>query len=64
MMRFRVMMSVAIDAASDRHGHEQALKLLELLKSPMVRMAVQSEGIQLTDGHGHPVVHQPQREYA
>jgi len=57
-------MSVAIEAANDHQGLEQAIKLLELLKSPLVRMAVENEGIRLADGNGSPVVHQPEREYA
>lgn len=60
-MRYRVTLSIAIDAPNYRHAHEQAEKLLELLKGPLVRMAVEGEGIRLS-GDGRPVVHQPQRE--
>lgn len=61
-MRYRVLMSVAIDAASDRQAYEHALKLHGLLKSPMVKMAVESEGIRLS-GDGQPVVHEPLPEW-
>jgi hypothetical protein len=57
-------MSVAVDARGDLQAHEYAKKLDELLKSPMVRMAVEGAGIQLSDGDGAPVVHLPQREVA
>jgi hypothetical protein len=60
-VRYRILMSIAIDARSDLQAHEQAKKLLELLKGPLVKMAVEGEGIRLP-GDGHPVVHQPQRE--
>jgi hypothetical protein len=54
-------MSMAVEAPNDRQAHEYALKLAELLKSPLVKMAVSGEGIQLS-GDGRPIVHQPQRE--
>jgi hypothetical protein len=61
-VRYRITLSIAIEARTDRQAHEQALKLWELLKGPLVKMAVESEGIQLS-GDGRPVVHQPQREF-
>lgn len=60
-MRYRVLMSVAVEASDYRQAHAQAVKLKELLKGPLVKMAVAGEGIQLS-GDGRPVVHQPQRE--
>lgn len=60
-MRYRILMSVAVEAANDRQAHEHAKKLSELLKGPLVKMAVESEGIRLA-GDGAPVVHQPRRE--
>jgi hypothetical protein len=54
------MMSIEVEATGDRQAHEYAAKLAELLKTPLVRMAVQGEGIQLS-GDGRPIVHQPQR---
>jgi len=60
-VRYRITMSVAIEARNDREARECALKLSELLKGPLVKMAVAGEGIQLS-GDGRPVVHQPQRE--
>lgn len=62
-MRYRISMSIAVEARDDRQAYEYATKLAELLKSPLVRMAVQGEEIQLS-GDGRPIVHQPQREFA
>lgn len=59
--RYRITMSMVVDARDDRQAHEYAVKLAELLKTPFVRMAVADEGIRLS-GDGQPVVHQPQRE--
>ena len=61
-MRYRIMMSIAIEARSDKEAHEHAVKLGELLKSPLVKMAVEGDGIRLSSGDGRPVVHQPKRE--
>jgi hypothetical protein len=60
-VRYRVLMSVVVEAQNERHAKECAVKLAELLKSPLVKMAVTGEGIRLS-GDGSPVVHQPQRE--
>lgn len=54
-------MSIEVSAQSDAEAYQYAEKLAGLLKSPMVRMAVDAEGIRLA-GDGHPVVHMPQRE--
>lgn len=59
-MRYRVMMSIEIEARDDRQAVEQTLKLKKMLEGPLVRMGVKTEGIQLS-GDGSPVVHQPQR---
>jgi hypothetical protein len=56
------MMSMVVEARDDREAHEYAKKLSDLLKTPLVRMAVDGEGIRLS-GDGQPVVHQPQREF-
>jgi hypothetical protein len=56
-------MSIEVEARDDRQAYEYATKMAELLKSPMVRMAVESDGIRLSGGDGRPVVHQPQREF-
>jgi hypothetical protein len=63
-MRYRVTMSVAIEAVDDRQAHECAVKLSKLLKSPLVKMAVEGEGIRLSGGDGNPIVHQPLPERA
>lgn len=60
-MRYRVMMSVQVEARDDREAQAYALKLKALLKNPLVRMQLESEGIRLTNGD--PTVHAPQREY-
>jgi hypothetical protein len=60
-VRYRILMSVAVEARDYRQAHANAVKLAELLKGPLVKMAVESEGIRLS-GDGQPVVHQPQRE--
>ena len=59
-MKYRVTMSIEIEARSDFEAVGHAKKLKELLKSPFVRMAVEGEGIRLS-GDGSPVVHRPQR---
>jgi hypothetical protein len=59
-VRYRVLMSIEVDARDDRQAYEYALKLSNLLKSPFVRMAVEGEQIRLVED-GRPVVHSPQR---
>lgn len=54
-------MSMEVDASHDAEAFKYAEKLAELLKSPLVRMAVEGKEIKLA-GDGHPIVHQPQRE--
>lgn len=61
---YRVLMSVAIDARSDQEAVAHAKKLEELLKNPLVKMAIEGEGIRLTGGDGRPVVYNPKREVA
>lgn len=63
-MRYRIAMSIEVNATGDRQAYEYAVKLNELLKTPLVRMAVEGEGIQLSGGDGRPIVHEPQREVA
>lgn len=59
-MRYRIAMSIEVNATGDRQAYEYAVKLGELLKTPLVRMAVEGEGIKLS-GDGRPIVHEPQR---
>lgn len=68
-MRYKLLMHFVIEARDDREAAEVAKKLDEkLLKSALVRMAIQSEGIQLARGRtpeeadGRPVVYAPTRE--
>jgi hypothetical protein len=56
-------MSIEVEAQDGRQAHEFALKFAELLKSPLVRMAVEGEGIRLAGSDGHPIVYQPQRQF-
>ena len=53
-------MSIEMEARGDYEALENAKKLKELLKSPLVRMSVEGQGIRLS-GDGSPVVHRPQR---
>ena len=53
-------MSIEVETTGDRQAHEYALKLLDLLKGPLVRMGVENEGIRLS-GDGRPIVYQPKR---
>lgn len=61
-MRYRITLSIEVEARDDRQAYEYATKLADLLKTPLVRMAVEGEGIRLS-GDGRPIVHQPQREF-
>lgn len=61
-MRYRIFMSIAVEAVNDRQAYEYATKLADLLKTPLVRMAVEGESIRLS-GDGRPIVYQPQREF-
>ena len=56
-------MSIEVEAREDREAYEYAKKLANLLKSPLVRMAVEGEGIRLANEDGRPVVYQPQYEF-
>jgi hypothetical protein len=60
-MKYRVTMSIVIEARDEREAHAHAMKLGELLESPMVRMAVQGQGIRLPSDV-QAIVYQPQRE--
>jgi hypothetical protein len=51
-------MSIEVRAADERQAREHAKKLGELLKSPLVKMAVEGEGVELANG-GSPIVYQP-----
>jgi hypothetical protein len=59
-VKYRVLLSIEVEARNDLEATEYAKKLRGLLKSPFVRMAVEGEGIRLV-GDGSPVVHRPQR---
>jgi uncharacterized protein YajQ (UPF0234 family) len=59
-MIYRVMMHLDVVAKDGREAVDVAKKLGELLKNPMVRMAIQGENIRLASGDGQPVVYEPQ----
>jgi len=61
-MRYRQLVHFVIEARDDREASEVAKKLDKLLKTPLVRMAIQGEGVQLAYGDGRPVVYAPTRE--
>jgi len=61
-MKYRILMHVVVEARDDRDAAEVAIKLDKLFKTPMVRMGIQSDGIQLAYGDGRPVVYAPKRE--
>jgi len=61
-VRFRILVSIEVDAPSDDQAFENAVKLSKLLKNPILRMQLESEGIRLVGDDG-PIVHQPQREF-
>ena len=64
IMRHRILMHFIVETRDDRDAAEIAKKLNDLLKTSLVRMAIQSEGIQLAHGDGRPVVYAPTREPA
>lgn len=59
-MKYRVTLSLEVDARDDREALEYAKKLEGLLKTPLARATVRSAGIQLFD-EGQPIVYHPQR---
>ncbi len=61
-MRYRIYVTIAVDADNDLEARECASKLKELLRDPTVKMAVAIKGIRLF-ADVQPVVHQPQREF-
>jgi hypothetical protein len=61
-MKHRIMMHFIVETRDDRDTAEIAKKLSGLLKTSLVRLAIQGEGIKLADGDGKPIVYAPQRE--
>lgn len=57
-MKYKIFIAVDVEARDDHQAVDQANKLGDLLKNPMVKMAIESEGIRTV---GQPVVHMPQR---
>lgn len=60
-MKYRILIHVDVDVRDDQQATEQANKLGQLLKNPMVKMAIASEGIRTA---GEPVVYRPTRSVA
>jgi hypothetical protein len=63
-MRYRQLMHFVIEARDDREASDVAKKLDKLLKTPLVRMAIEGEGVRLAYGDGRPVVYAPTRDIA
>ena len=61
-MRHRQLVHFIVETRDDRDAAEIAKKLGKLLTGPLARMAITSEGIQLANGDGRPVVYAPKRE--
>lgn len=61
-MQYRLLAHFVIEARGPDDAAAVAKKLLSLLKSPMVRLAISSEGIRLAGGDGRPVVYAPKPE--
>lgn len=62
-MRYRVFVSIDVNARNYGHAFECAKKLDKLLKEPMLRMMLEGEGIQLFPEE-QPIVHRPTGEIA
>ena len=58
-MKYQVLMAVTIEARTPQEAAAHAVKLKELVKNPLVRMAIESEGVRLANGE--PVVYTPQQ---
>lgn len=58
-MRHRILMSLEVDAADFNQAYEYAIELKKLLQSPMVKMAVEGNGIRLSED-GNITVYEPQ----
>lgn len=56
---YRVFVQLMIEAPSQEQAVDQAVKLGELLRNPMVKMAAIGEGVRLVED-GRPIVHTPQ----
>ena len=57
-VKYQVLMAVTIEARTPQEAAAHAVKLKELVKNPLVRMAIESEGVRLANGE--PVVYTPQ----
>jgi hypothetical protein len=58
-MKFQVMMSVVIEARTPQEAQDHAVKLKELVKNPLARMAIEGDGVRIVGGE--PVVYKPQQ---
>lgn len=61
-MKYKILMHFVIEARDGRDAAETAKKLDKLLKTPLVRMAIEGEGVHLAHGDGRPVVYAPTYE--
>ena len=53
-------MSVLIEARTPQEAAEHAVKLKDLVKNPLTRMAIEAEGVKFVNG-ADPVVYTPQQ---
>ena len=61
-MRHKILLHMIVETRDDLDATEISKKLESLLKTSLVRMAIESEGIHLAHGDGRPVVYRPTRE--
>jgi len=54
------MMSVVIEARTPQEAADHAVKLKDLVKNPLARMAIEAEGVRFVNG-GEPIVYKPQQ---
>jgi hypothetical protein len=59
-VKFKVLMQMSIEARTPQEAAAHAVKLKDLVKNPLVKMAIAGEGVTLADGDGQPVVFTPQ----
>lgn len=59
-MRYRLTVSIEVEARSLDEAKANTHKLCALIKEPIVRLSIESEGIKLANGNGNPVAYNPQ----
>ena len=59
-MKFKLLMEMTVEARTLEEAAAHAVKLKNLVKNPLVKMAIEAEGIRLAGGDGQPAVFKPQ----